>query len=192
MGRFNAGSYDIQFLAGLVDDQDYVIGTGWSGNIATAALRGEINYYRPKKSFGDTTGVLLATLGADYTFSNSLALTFQVFYNQLPTGYQPESLMSVYQAPASPKTLSFAEWNIFLSGAYPVTPLFDASLALICFPDLNGYFVGPNLNYNLRQNVDLSLFIQYFNGRFTTTIANQEQYFYFRSFLGVMRVKWSL
>ncbi len=191
MGRFNAGGYDIQFMAGLVDDQDYVFGAGWSGNIAGAAFRGEISYYQPKKNFTDTSGVLLATVGADYTFKNSLALTFQVFYNQLPPGFQPENLMSIYQAPASPKMLSFTEWNLFLMGSYPVTPLFDASLAVMYFPDLNGYFIGPVLSYNVKQNIDLSLFIQYFNGRFKNTGLLQDQNLYFQSFLGALRLKWS-
>jgi len=190
LGRFNAGGYDIQFLAGLVDDQDFVLGTGWSGNISGAAFRGEINYYQPKKNFTDTSGVLLATLGADYTFSNSFALTFQVFYNQLPKGYQPESILSVYQAPASPKMLSFTEWNLYLMGSYPITPLFDASLAVMYYPDLNGYFIGPNLNYNVKQNIDLSLFFQYFNGRFSKAGPLKEDV-YFQSFLGAFRLKWS-
>jgi len=191
MGRFNAGGYDIQFLAGLVDNQDYVVGTGWSGNIAGAAFRGEINYYQPKKNFTDTTGVLLATIGADYTFSTSLALTFQVFYNQLPSGYQPENLISIYQAPTSPKMLSFTQWNLFLMGSYPITPLFDVSLAVMYFPDLNGYFIGPTLNYNIKQNIDLNLFIQYFNGRFKNTGPQQDQDLYFQSFLSALRLKWS-
>ena len=191
LGRFNALEYDIQLLAGLVDDQDYVVGAGWSGNILQAAFRGEISYYRPKKNFGDTSGVLLATVGADYTFANSLALTFQAFYNQLPPGYKPENLMSIYQAPASPKMLSFTEWNIFLMGSYPITPLFDVSLAGMYYPDLNGYYIGPTLNYNLKQNIDLSLFIQYFNGRFTNTGPQQDQDLYFQSFLGALRMKWN-
>jgi hypothetical protein len=190
LGRFNAGGYDIQFLAGLVDDQDWVVGAGWSGNIADAAFRGEFNYYHPKKNFADTSGVFLATIGADYTFQNSLALTFQVFYNQLPAGYQPENMLSIYQAPASPKMLSFTEWNIFLMGSYPVTPLFDVSLGCMYYPDLKGYYIGPTLNYNLKQNIDLSLFIQYFNGRFAGVDPMTEDV-YFQSFMGAVRVKWS-
>jgi len=191
LGRFNAGGYDVQFLAGMVDDQDYVLGAGWSGNISKAAFRGEINYYHPKRSFADTSGIILATIGADYTFLNSLAFTFQMFYNQLPSSYQPENLLSVYQAPISPKTLSFTEWNIFLMGSYPITPLLDASLAGMYYPDLNGFFIGPTLNYNVKQNIDLSLFIQYFNGRFKNTGPLKNENLYFQAFLGICRLKWS-
>jgi len=191
LGRFNAGGYDIQFLAGLVDDQDWVIGAGWSGNISKAAFRGEVNYYQPKKNFTDTTGILVATVGADYTFGNSLALTFQVLYNQLPPGYRPENFLSLYTAPASPKMLSFTEWNLFLQGSYPITPLFDASLAAMWYPGLKGFFLGPNLNYSLSRSVDLSLFVQYFNGRFENTGTGGDEDLCFQSFLGAVRVKWS-
>jgi hypothetical protein len=191
LGRFNAGGYDIQFLGGLVDDQDWVIGTGWSGNLWGAAFRGEVNYYQPKKNFADTSGLLLATLGADYSFANSLSLTFQVFYNQLPPGYQPTGFMTIYQAPASPKMLSFTEWNLFLSAAYPFTPLFDGSLAVMYYPNLAGYYIGPNLNYNLKQNIDLSLFIQYFNGRFKDVGPPEDPDVYFEAFIGLLRFKWS-
>lgn len=191
MGRFNTKGYDIQFLAGLVDNQDYVVGAGWSGNIADAAFRGEVNYYQPKKNFADTSGVLLATIGTDYTFKNSLALTFQVFYNQLPSGYHPDNFLNIYQAPVSPKMLSITEWNIFLMGSYPITPLFDVSLAAMYYPKLAGYFIGPTLNYNVKQNLDLSLFIQYFNGRFTNTGPSNDQDTYFQAFLGTFRLKWS-
>lgn len=191
LGRFNAGGYDIQFLAGLVDDQDYMAGAGWSGNIAGAAFRGEVSYYQPKRNFTDTTGILLATVGADYVFPCSFSLTFQALYNQLPPDFKPQNLLAVYQAPSSPKTLSFAEWNLFLMGSYPVTPLFDVSLAGMYYPDLYGFYIGPTLNYNVKQNLDLSLYFQYFNGRFTYSGDSGNEAQYFQSFLGTFMLKWN-
>ncbi|MFH1296439.1 MAG: hypothetical protein ABIJ04_04095 [Bacteroidota bacterium] len=190
--RFNLWQYDIQFMGGLVDDQDYVIGTGWSGNISQAGFRGEVSYYYPKNLSNDTSGVLLATMGLDYSFANSLYLIFQVYYNQLPPAFQPENLLSIYQAPPSPKTLSFAEWNIFMQGSYPITPLFDVNLAAIYYPDRNGFFIGPNINYSIRQNVDLSFFLQYFNGRFTNTGPQRDQDLNFQACISAFRLKWSI
>ncbi|TSA27918.1 MAG: hypothetical protein D4R67_05070 [Bacteroidetes bacterium] len=189
--RFNLKQYDIQFLGGLVDDRDYVIGAGWSGNISQAAFRGEISYFYPKNASRDTSGLLLATMGIDYSFSNSLYLVFQIFYNQLPPDFQPENFISLYQAPPSPKILSFAEWNIFLQGSYPVTPLFDVNLAAMYYPDLNGFFIGPTINYSVRQNLDLSVFAQYFNGRFTHTGPQHDQSLKFRACIAALRLKWN-
>lgn len=189
--RFNLLQYDVQVIGGLVDDQDYVIGTGWSGNISKAGFRGEASYFYPKNPSKDTSGLLLATAGVDYSFPNSLYLLFQVFFNQLPPNFQPESLLSVYQAPPSPKTLSFAKWNILLQGSYPITTLFDVSLAAMYYPDLNGYFIGPNINYSIRENIDLSFFLQYFNGRFTNTGPQHDQNLYFQACITALRLKWS-
>ena len=191
LGRFNLWQHDLQFMSGLVNDKDWVIGTGWSGNISQAGFRGEVSYFYPKKLSRDTSGVLLATMGLDYSFSNSLYLIFQVFYNQLPPNFQPETLLSVYQAPPSPKTLSFSEWNIFLQGTYPITPLLDINLAVMYYPDLNGYFIGPNVNYSIRQNIDLSFFLQYFNGRFANTGSQQDQNIYFQACISALRLKWN-
>ena len=46
--RFNKWGYDIQFLGGIMNEEDYVIGTGWSGNIKGASFTGEISYFQPK------------------------------------------------------------------------------------------------------------------------------------------------
>jgi len=189
--RLNMASYDVQVLGGLVDDQNYMVGAGWSGNISQAGFRGEISYFYPKHPSHDTSGLLLATVGADYMFSNSLSLIFQVFYNQLPPDFQPETSLSVYQAPVTPTLLSFTDWNIFLQGSYPVTPLFEVTLAGMYYPDLNGYFIGPNLTYSLRQNIDLNLYVQYFNGHFTNTGPAKDQNLYFQSFLSALFLKWS-
>jgi hypothetical protein len=70
--RFDKWNYDIQFLGGILNEQDYVIGTGWSGNIKGASFRGEISYFQPKHNFADTTGILVVSLGTDYTSVRSI------------------------------------------------------------------------------------------------------------------------
>jgi hypothetical protein len=53
----------------------------------------------------------------------------------------------------------------------------------IWFPDLKGYFSGPNLDYSLAENVDFSLIWQHFDGR----INDSKQ----RINLVFLKVKWS-
>ncbi|RLD56322.1 MAG: hypothetical protein DRJ05_11505 [Bacteroidetes bacterium] len=79
--RFNNWSYDIQFLAGYYTETDYVLGTGFSGSLFKGGLRGEASYFQPKDNFNDTTATLVASLGYDYTFTNSLLLQFEALYN---------------------------------------------------------------------------------------------------------------
>jgi hypothetical protein len=188
--RFNVRCYDVQVLGGMVDSHDFMIGAGWAGNIWKAAFRGEVSYFYPTRSFSDTSGMILATTGVDCTFGNSLSLLFQVLYNQLPSGYHPENFLSVYQAPTSVKALSFTEWNLFMQGSWQISPLFSATLAGMYFPQLCGFYLGPNCNYSINQDIDLSLFIQYFQGEYSQTGQVTDQYLPFKSALAALRLKW--
>ncbi len=106
--RFNKWNYDIQFLGGILNEQDYVIGTGWSGNIKGASFRGEISYFQPKHNFTDTTGILVVSLGTDYTFKNSFMLQFEVLYNQNRSS-GISNFADFYNESLSAKNLSFTK-----------------------------------------------------------------------------------
>ena len=80
--HFNKWDYDIQFLGGIMNDQDFVVGTGWSGNIKGASFTGEISYFYPKQNFADSSGLLVVSLGTEYTFKNSFTLQFEVLYDK--------------------------------------------------------------------------------------------------------------
>src|SRR6056297_875253 len=69
--RTNKWGYDWQFLGGILNDDEYVAGMGWAGNIKGAGFNGELTYIHPDKNFGDTSGMLLATASLNYMFSNS-------------------------------------------------------------------------------------------------------------------------
>src|SRR4030042_1476177 len=49
--RFNRWGYDIQFLAGVMNSEDVVIGTGWSGSIGSMSFRGEGTWFVPYENF---------------------------------------------------------------------------------------------------------------------------------------------
>ncbi|MCX6254339.1 MAG: hypothetical protein NTV31_07670 [Bacteroidia bacterium] len=44
--RFNKWGYDIQFLAGYVNNEDLVAGAGWSGAIGSISFRGEASWFQ--------------------------------------------------------------------------------------------------------------------------------------------------
>lgn len=157
--KFAAGGYDIQFIGGMINEQDYVIGTGWEGNISSVSFRGEASYLHPKTNFKDTTGIFVASASFSYFFSNSLMLQFEFLYNQQS---ETADFASYYNQPLSVKNLSFTEYSAFGSISYPLTPLFSASLSGMYYPGLNGYFVGPNFTYSLAENLDFALIAQTF------------------------------
>ncbi|MCP4178282.1 MAG: hypothetical protein GY756_10990 [bacterium] len=163
--KFNVGTYDIQVLGGIIQQQDYVIGLGWEGNLKNISFRGEMSYLHSKENFDDTTGIFVATVGFDYAFQNSLMFRLEYLYNQQPKSGGISNFSDYYYKPLSVKTLSFVEHSIFGSVSYPITPLFNAGLSGMYYPQIEGYYVGPDFSYSLNDNIDFSFIVQTFGGK---------------------------
>jgi hypothetical protein len=162
--KFNKWSYDIQFLGGYVDGQDFVIGTGWEGNIGSLAFRGEANYYRSRENFADTLGVFLASVGFDYLVGSKLTIQWEFLYNDPKTLIDiNQNPTAIFQAPSTSKSLSFSEYNLFASLSYLVSPILTASLAGMYYTDYNGFFLMPAIDFSISSNLYLSFMYQYFN-----------------------------
>ena len=164
--RFNKWSYDVQFLGGLLSEEDLFAGLGWSGDIKGAGFRGEFSYFHPLEHSRDTSGIFLGTLSADYTFSNSLYIQAECLYNKKPGGASG-NFYELYQGSLDVKNMAFSEWNALVQASYPLTPLINISLAGMYLPEMDGYYMGPNLQYSLKDNAELSLIFQVFSGRFS-------------------------
>ena len=179
--RFNKFGYDIQFLAGYVNSEDLVIGTGWSGALGSTSFRGEASWFQPSQNFSDTTGTGLFTIGFDKSFKNNSMAQLQVMYCNKPldlTGFN-----SLYSGNITTKDLAFSEFSAFGQFSYPVTPLLNISISAMWFPDLKGYFAGPTIDYSVAENIDFSVFWQHFSGK-----MNEERT---KINLGFLRIKFS-
>lgn len=180
--RINEWNYDFQVLAGVARG-DVTLGGGWAGNISDAGFKGELTYFHP---FGwDTTGTLLATIAADYSFPNSLYLTGAVLYNS--DGASDASffdLASTAVGRITAKQLSPYTVSTFLQAMYPFHPLVNGGLAFMYFPGDNSLFVNPVVTVSLAENFDLDAIAQLFfteqNGAY---IGASKQIF--------TRLKWS-
>jgi hypothetical protein len=161
--KFNKWNYDFQVLGGILNETDYVLGAGWSGAIKSLALRGEMSYFRPVRHFSDTTGIFLASVALDYTFSNSLMLMAEFLYND-NTATKMENFSAYYSAPLNVKNLSFVKYNLLVQVTYPITPLLSGTLAGLYFPPIQGYYFGPSLSYAASDNIEFAFFLQSFGG----------------------------
>jgi len=159
--RFSKWGYDIQFLAGYSNSSDIVAGTGWSGAIGSVSFRGEGSWFRPVKSFSDTTSTFLITAGADKIFEKNSMLQFQVMYCNKPL--ELNNLTSLYSKNLSAKDLAFSEFSAFGQFTWAINPLINLSLSAMWFPDLKGYFTGPSFDCSLAENIDFTLLWQHFN-----------------------------
>lgn len=164
--RFNKWGYDIQVLGGVLSESDVFAGLGWAGDIKGAGFRGEASYFHPVENPSDTSGLFIGSLSFDYTFSNSFYLQFESLYNMKYNANGNKNFLEFYQGNLDVKNLSFSEWNFFLQASYPLTPLFNVSLSGIYFPDLEGFYMGPTLSYSLKDNAELSVISQVFDGEF--------------------------
>lgn len=182
--KFNKWSYDIQFLGGYVDGQDFVFGLGWEGNIGSVAFRGEGNYYRSEENFADTSGVVLASIGFDYLIGNNLTVQWEFLYNDSKTlidiGQNPGA---IFQAPSTSKSLSFSEYNFFSNLSYIISPILTANMAGMYYTDYNGYFLMPGIDFSINSNLYFSFMYQYFNLELNNTRSGSN--------VAYARLKWN-
>ena len=171
--KFNKFSYDFQFLTGILDDSVYVVGTGWSGNIGNAGFRGEISYFIPKNSNYDSKQ-FLSSVGIDYTFANSLMLQGEFLFTDNTDNIDFMNFEQYYSQTLNVRSLAFTKYTFFAQISYPITPLLNATLSGMYFPKLKGYYAGPSLSYSLKNNLDFSAFVQYFNAQIFNNNTSQE------------------
>ncbi len=182
MYRGNINSFDYQVLGGMLANNDLVGGFGWSGAIKRMALRGEASYFHPINRASDTTGIILVSVAADYTFSNSLYILAEYLFSSTNPP-KNVSFLDFYQAPQTVKNITFVKHSIVMQVSYPITPLINSSFAVMYLPGVKGYYIGPSLSYSLAENLDASIFYQGFRAE----IANAKQNFNFL----FLRIKWS-
>jgi hypothetical protein len=161
--RFNKWGYDLQFLAGYVESEDVMVGTGWSGAFGSISFRGEVSWFQPSENFMDSTGTGIITFGFEKTFKNNSLAQLQLMFCNNPV--DPQSFSEFYFGALSAKELAFSKFTAFGQVTWPVTPLFNASLSAMWFPDLHGYYAGPSFDYSIAENVDLSLYWQHFDSK---------------------------
>jgi hypothetical protein len=178
--RFNKWGYDIQFLAGLMNSEDFVIGTGWSGSIGSLSFRGEGTWFDPYEDPGDES-TLLITSGLDKLFKDNSTAQVQLMVCTNPLDLN--NFGSLYSMNFTAKDLAFSRFSAFGQFTWAVTPLFSMTLASMWFPDLEGYFIGPTMEYSLAEDLDFSLIWQHFDA-----LMNGDRS---RINLGFLRLKYS-
>ena len=179
--RFNKWGYDFQFLGGYVNNEDFVVGTGWSGAYKNVSIRGEVSWFQPTVAMTDTIGTGLFTTGIDKIFNNNSMVQVQIMYCNKPVNFS--NFDTFYSGNLSSKDLAFSEFSLFTQFTYPVTPLLNFTISGMYFPDLKGYFAGPSIDYSIAENFDFSLIVQHFEGEMGLSRS--------RINLGFLRIRYS-
>lgn len=182
--RFNMANTDFQLLGGVLNEEEYVIGGGFSGNLGPVSLSGEITYLDPMDDLSLHEAALLGGIGISYNTPFNMYLQAEYLYNEAAGKSSISSFSDFYYRNLTLRDLSMSQHTFFTNFSYPLNPLLNIGVSGMYFPELNGMFIGPSCDLSLRNDLDLSLFLQYFEIDFS---GEQQQ----KATLGFMRLKWS-
>ncbi len=182
MYRFARFNYDFQVLGGWMG-KDFVLGTGWSGDIKGGGFRGEVSWFIPREKNNGSYEALVASVSGDYYLQNNIYLHGGVLYNSYGTTGDAGG-RSFFSPDISAKMLSAGRYNLFAQISYPFTPLLNGSFASIINPCDGSLYAGPTFIYSLSTNLELMLNGQLFFGRSGTEYGDFGQAVY-------GRVRWS-
>lgn len=161
---FNRWNYDFQLMGGLMNDEYWVAGFGFSGSIGGAGFNGEAAYYIPKSNSVDEKETLIATLGTNYMFKNNLFINIGALLNSAGTTDKVTRSMFTMMENISALDYTKSLANLFASASYPITPLINLDVSTMVNPFDNSFYIGPSLNISLNNNVSLYFIAQTFWG----------------------------
>ena len=179
--RFSLLNTDLQFLAGETDQELFTAGLGWSGAAGSFSIRGEATLFTPFGDSSEDKSTVIATAGIDRAFSDKFTALAQVMYSNNPLNLN--SFTELYEGGLTARQLAFSEFSAVGQISYSPVPLLNISLAAIWYPDLEGYFAGPTIDFSLAENVDFTFLWQYFD----SMIAGEDVIIN----LGYIRIKYS-
>ena len=199
--RFNKWGSDFQIIGGYYSqpsaqlnasnksDNDWVGGAGITSDVKGISLRTEATYMYPTNESLNQEDLFLWSLGLDYSFKNELYASAEFFYSSRVELNASGSMFELQSGPLTVKNLAYAKYNGFAQANYPITPLFKVTLSGMFFTDdkMTGYFIGPYMDYSILDNLDLSLYFQFF--KFNYQILNSE--LKSKTSFAFVRLKWS-
>ncbi len=154
--KFNMGSYDIQILTGL-KEEDIVLGLGWAGNIKYAGWKGEMSYFLPTDS--DMKSAFSTSVNFDYAFNNGIYWNVGMLYNS--EGGVTGGLDQLFQTELSARNLYPFRWSILSMQSATISPLISAAVTVVYSPvKSNALFLSPTVTVSIASNWDLDLISQ--------------------------------
>jgi hypothetical protein len=165
MYRFNKWEYDFQFMAGVLNDEDLVLGLGWAGQVEGAGFMGEASYFKSIDNIQEENEILVASITVNYTFPNSLMIQSAFLYNSNGTnGKAGVEDSFVLDREISAKYFTGAKFSLFGQLSFPITPLIKADFSGIFNPGDKSAYIGPTVDISLTDNIGFMIMGQLFLG----------------------------
>lgn len=188
MYRLNKFGTDFQVLGGILAGKDWAMGVGWSSDLKGGSFTGELSFFYPVKK-GDKSA-FLSSAGYSYTFPNELFLYGEFMYMTINDEDKNKGISQFWSAPQSVKNLSISEYNFVFMIEYPITSLLKSSISTIYYPQLQGFYLSPSIDYSIAQNLDLSFIGQFFSAKVKTSEFVSEVHRTSHA-IANLRLKWS-
>jgi hypothetical protein len=160
MYKFNKGTYDIQLITGIYQ-KDWVIGTGWAGNLKNAGFKGEVSYFVPYETYFNSKHVLSASVSVDYGFKKGLYVNGSLLYNSRADDASV-SIGNLLSTNLSAKNLMPYKYSGFLQLAKEFNPIFRGTVSTIYSPTNQSVIIIPSLNYSVATDWELNFISQSF------------------------------
>jgi hypothetical protein len=178
--QFNKWQYDMQFIGGCFAGEDVVVGTGFSGNLLKGGFRGEMTYFHPIDELADTNGVIVASLGYDYSLKNGIFLQAEMLYNSNAEENWNFNLSEFYSQAVTAKNLSLNEWSFLAVISLPISPLINFSFSSLYSPKNNLIFLGTSCTFSVSENFEADLNIQSFTSDIQSSQGGKGSYAFLR------------
>jgi len=178
--QYNKWQYDMQFIAGYFAGTDMVVGTGFSGNLLKGGFRGEFTYFHPTTDLIDTNGVVVASLGYDYSLKNGVFLQAEMLYNSNAEKDWDFDLSEFYYQAITAKSLSLNQWSFLAIVSLPLTPLINFSFSSLYSPQNNLIFLGPSFKFSVSNNFEADINIQSFTSDIQSSQGGKGTYAFLR------------
>ena len=152
-GHFKSVNY--QFLAGYVQD-DLAIGGGWEADLGMWGWKGESTVFVPMGTVHSRSTVLSVSTDIMRTWESGFLLGGGYLLNTSASG--DARLFADLNERVSARNLYPFRHSVFGQIGYPITPLFNANLAVVYSPGADHtLFISPVLTYSLASDWDLDL-----------------------------------
>ena len=158
----NRWEYDFQVIAGYYRNR-MALGGGWAGNLGLAGFKGEATWFYDIDAIpGRQRGNVVAAVGLDYMFASGTFGVVEILYNG-GHGRIPEQAFIITE-PLRPDNIMFSEYAITVSADHPFSPILSGGLAVMGLPDIEAFFIMPNIKYSVATDFDLEIVAQIFSG----------------------------
>ncbi len=145
-----------------------LLGADFAGQILGIGVWGEWASNRMKKSGSFTE----ALLGADYTFNNGWYILGEAFHSTLGKSNYHRYTLSDWMQFLIGQKKALARDQVYLFSSYPTTDLISVGCSVVTSISDGSMAVIPMVSDNLFENVELTIFGNYYHGKEGTAYAS--------------------